>query len=312
LDFSQSVTATKPAPFFFTLTGNLLWERTLTFAGWEPGRTQRAVAETFQVGGKGINVSKMLRRLDVSNTALCFAGGATGQECTSWLRSRGFDHLAFASDTPTRIGIVVRGGANRETTFLGPDASPGAAAVRACAEFLEAREDGGVLAVCGSLPGWDSPDFDPLRAALARWSRRGSLIADTYGAPLAWLAGHPLDLVKINRVELEGLQAIPVSREFAGGLLGLRSKFPVRAWVVTDGPGVVRVLDEAGTLAEMTPPQVREASGTGSGDVLLACLLKARWRSGLPLAEAVANALPYAAANAADPGVADFPLPPVS
>jgi 3'-phosphoadenosine 5'-phosphosulfate (PAPS) 3'-phosphatase len=51
------------APHIFTLTGNLLAERTLTFDAWAPGRTQRATAESFQVGGKGINVAKMLARL---------------------------------------------------------------------------------------------------------------------------------------------------------------------------------------------------------------------------------------------------------
>ncbi len=53
---------TTPA-HFYTFTGNLLAERTLTFADWAPGRTQRAREESFQVGGKGINVAKMLRRL---------------------------------------------------------------------------------------------------------------------------------------------------------------------------------------------------------------------------------------------------------
>ena len=52
-----------PAPQILTLTGNLLAERTLDFETWAPGRTQRARAESFQVGGKGINVARMLRRL---------------------------------------------------------------------------------------------------------------------------------------------------------------------------------------------------------------------------------------------------------
>ena len=68
-----------PGPHIFTLTGNLLAERTLNFASWRAGKTQRATAESFQVGGKGINVSKMLNRLQAPNTALCFAGGAPGE-----------------------------------------------------------------------------------------------------------------------------------------------------------------------------------------------------------------------------------------
>jgi len=289
---------TTPA-HFYTFTGNLLAERTLTFADWAPGCTQRARAESFQVGGKGINVSRMLRRLGERSRALCFAGGPSGLECTERLRSEGLDFQAFAADSPTRVGTVVRGGSQPETTFLGPDASPGAAAVRACADFIDAQ-DGGLLAICGSVPGWDDASFDPLRAALERWLGRGPLVADTYGPPLRWLVGRPLALVKINRLEFDGL--FPQAErggDLAGRLASRARSGPPRAWVITDGPGPVQLVDEAGRADALTPPRVREVSATGSGDVLLACLLQARWGRGLALKEAVEFALPYAAAHAA-------------
>jgi sugar/nucleoside kinase (ribokinase family) len=53
---------------------------------------------------------------------------------------------------------------------------------------------------------------------------------------------------------------------------------------------------------------VREVSPTGSGDVLLAGLLHARFQLGRTWPEALAFALPLAAANAAHEGVAEFPL----
>jgi len=294
----------------FTLTGNLLWERTLTFADWAPGRTQRATGESVQVGGKGINVSKMLRRLKVDSTALCFTGGGTGAACAAWLEGQGFAFRAFPAARPTRAGLVVRGGAHPETAFLGPDAPPGAAAVRACAAFLEAQPDGGTLAICGSLPGWETADFDPLRSALEKWCRRGTLAADSYGAPLAWLASRPLALVKINRTEFDGLFPPGASGgDLPSQLRRARSGRPVRAWVVTDGPGPVCLVDENGETSVLTPPAVREVSATGSGDVLFACLLQAFVGARRPLREAVAWGLPYAAANAADPGIAEFPDP---
>ena len=294
----------------FTLTGNLLWERTFTFADWAPGRTQRATGETVQVGGKGINVSKMLTRLGVLNTALCFAGGGTGAACAAWLEARGVAFRSFAADRPTRAGLVIRGGAQPETVFLGPDAPPGPAAVRACAAFLEAQRDGSTLAICGSLPGWETGDSDPLRAALENWFRRGTVVADTYGPPLAWLADRPLALAKINRTEFDGLFPPAGSRgDLPARLQRARAGRPVRAWVVTDGPGPLCLADEKGEAATLTPPAVREISATGSGDVLLACLLQSFAGGVLPLREAVAQALPYAAANAAHPGIAEFRLP---
>jgi 1-phosphofructokinase len=290
---------TTPAPFY-TFTGNLLAERTLTFDDWAPGRTQRAREESFQVGGKGINVSRMLHRLGEASTALCFAGGPTGTECADHLRAEGMDFRAFGAQAPTRLGTVVRGGGQPETTFLGPDAPPGAPAVQACAEFLDAQP-AGILAVCGSIPGWEEAYFDPLRGALLRWLDRGQLVADTYGPPLAWLISNPLALVKVNRLEFDGLFAPAERRDEVAARLARRPPGGPRAWVVTDGPGPVRLLDEGGQAAELAPPRVREVSATGSGDVLLACLVQAYWRQGLGLRESVEFALPYASAHAAQP-----------
>jgi 1-phosphofructokinase len=293
-------------PHIFTLTGNLLAERTLECATWSPGRTQRATRESFQVGGKGINVSKMLKRLGVANTALCFTGGAPGAECEGWLRERGFVFRAFASATSTRCGTVVRdlSGANAETTFLGPDAAPDAAAVRACAEFLDAQPGGQILALCGSFPGWPTGDFDPLRAALVRWLDRGVLTVDTYGPPLGWLSQKPLALVKINASEFQSLQNARSTS--ASDKIDFAAAPAVRRWVVTDGPRPVVIRDTEGHTMAQTPPAIREISPTGSGDVLFACVLDALFCRGVSLEDAVAFALPHAAANAGHPGIAEF------
>ncbi len=298
------------SPPILTLTGNLLCERTQDFAAWAPGRTQRAQRESFQVGGKGINVSKMLHRLGAPTTALCFLGGATGAEAAAWLQAQPFRHHGFATRTASRAGLVVRGGGQPETTFLGPDAAPDAAAVAACAAHLDAQPAGTILAICGSLPGWATPAFEPLRAALVRWQQRGVLAADTYGPPLAWFAAQPLALVKINATELrtlfpdESTSAAPESLVRAAA-----RRWPAQRWIVTDGGGPVWFAETRGEPASLRPPAVTEVSATGSGDVLFACLLEALFRHGTPLATAVAQALPYAAANAAHAGIAEFPFP---
>ena len=288
-------------PPIYTVTGNLLAERTLTVPQWKPGKTHRATLETFQVGGKGINVSKMLTRLGVANTALCFTGGAPGAECEAWLRERGLAFQAFSTSVPTRAGTVVRdaSGAQAETTFLGPDVKPDAAALAAVARFLDHQPSGGVLVLCGSFPGWADETFSPVRDAIARWRQRGLVVVDTYGAPLIDLVQERVALLKINADELASL-----------GVADLARLPPhVERAVVTDGPRTVHLRDVDGTLTTFTPPPVKEISATGSGDVLLACVLEAWLRRGVSLRDAVAFAIPYAAANAAHPGIAEFPLP---
>jgi 1-phosphofructokinase len=295
-----------PPSSILTLTGNLLAERTLEFTDWAVGRTQRARGESFQVGGKGINVSKMLHRLGAPTTALYFAGGATGSECERWLGRQEFSSHAFPTVASTRVGIVVRGGSHPETTFFGPDVAPDAAAVRGCADYLDAQPSGQVLAICGSLPGWATPEFDPLRAALGRWLKRGHLAADTYGSPLAWLAQQPLDLIKVNASELRSLSPGPAPTSEL--LQRFAPTVPVRQWIITDGAAPVWFCEQAGNTASLPSPRVVEVSATGSGDVFLACVLEAHFRRRLSLSATVAFALPYAAANAAHPGIAEFPL----
>lgn len=297
-------------PVIHTLTGNLLCERTLDFRSWSIGRTQRATHEEFNTRGKGVNVSNMLARLGTPSTALIFAGGASGAEAEAWLQKRGLSFRSFRTIAPSRTGTVIWSDAQPETTFLGPDSPPDRAAVQACADWLNHRPQGEALALCGSFPGWDADDYTPLREAVQRWGQRGRLYADVYGPPLRSLVHQPLELVKINRQEFAQLVS-PEDSDFEIGsaLPRVTSAFAVKNWVISDGPGSVWILAEGKAAVQMTPPRIKEISPTGSGDVLFACVLHHLMVEDLPLAEAVRLALPYASANAAHKGVADFDLP---
>ena len=294
------------APHIFTLTGNLLAERTFEYVAWAPGKTQRAVSETFQVGGKGINVSKMLTRLGAANTALCFTGGAAGVECETWLEKHQFSYRSFTTERGTRVGTVIRGPNYPETTFLGPDISPSPDAIAECVAFLDAQPDGQILACCGSFPGWSGAEFDPLRNALDRWLGRGLLVVDTYGPPLAWLAQRGVALIKINATEARTLfgEVETLDRALASHV----ASRTVTRWVVSDGPEMLIFRDGLnGKVETMKPPSVQEISATGSGDVLFAVVIHSLFLSQTSLREALEKAVPLAAANAANPGIAEFP-----
>ncbi|MFT3866915.1 MAG: PfkB family carbohydrate kinase [Nibricoccus sp.] len=296
-------------PTLYTLTGNLLWERTLEFASWAPGKTQRARASSFQVGGKGINVARMLARLGAPTEALCFAGGSTGADCTAWLREKNIPHRVFANSEATRTGTVIRSPGQPETTFFSPDVAPDAQAWAACTAFIDQLPANSVLALCGSFPGWTTTSADSLRSALSRFAARATLVADTYGPPLDWAVSQPIALVKINREEFDALAPNSTATEpFDKRIATLSTSSAVRTWIVTDGEKPVWLVEKGAAPRSFTPPAIETISPTGSGDVLLACLLHGRHHRGLSPSDALAYALPYAAANAAHPGVADFNL----
>lgn len=297
-------------PVIHTLTGNLLCERTLDFRTWSIGRTQRATREEFNTRGKGVNVSNMLARLGTRSTALIFAGGAPGAEAEAWLQARGLTYHAFRTMAPSRTGTVIWSDEQPETTFLGPDVPPDHTAVQACADWLNQRPNDEVLALCGSFPGWESDHYASLREAIQNWVKRGRLYADVYGPPLRSLAQHPLELVKINRQEFAQLiSPEQPDIEISAALSHASEQFAAKNWVISDGPNTVWILVEGQPAVQLTPPRIKEISPTGSGDVLFACVLHHLLVPRHPLVEAVRLALPYAAANAAHKGVADFDLP---
>jgi fructose-1-phosphate kinase PfkB-like protein len=204
---------------------------------------------------------------------------------------------------------VIRGDDQSETTFLGPDAAPDPGAWKACAAYIEQLLAGNVLALCGSFPGWTSPDAEPLRSALSRWTARGTLVADTYGPPLAWALQQSLALVKINRDEFDALQpASSLAEPFAKRLASMLVSSRARAWIISDGDKPVWLAQQGSPPYSAIPPKITPVSPTGSGDVLLACLLHGCYQCGMTLTDALAYALPYAAANASHPGIADFDL----
>ncbi len=75
------------------------------------GGLNRADAESVRAGGKGINVSLMLKKLGVESTALGFTGGFTGEEIRRQVRDKGIKEEFI--DVPgqcSRINVKVMSG----------------------------------------------------------------------------------------------------------------------------------------------------------------------------------------------------------
>ena len=243
-------------------------------------------------------------------TALTFAGGSTGADCRAWLARQRFASELFATVAATRSGLVVRTDGQPETTFLGPDAAPDGAAWQAAAAFIDAQPTraGTTLAICGSSPGWAGAAATPWRDAIGRWlQRRHLLVVDSYGPPLADLVARAVTLIKINADELRVLLGGAATADTAANLALAQARWPHPVWATSDGPGPVWLAEPGQPLVRFTPPPVVEVSATGSGDVLLASLLHARLVRGMSWRESLAFALPYASANAAHAGIAEFP-----
>lgn len=292
----------------YTITANILAETTAGYPNLVAGTTHRAETDSFQVGGKGINVARMAERLQWEATAICFPGGHAGERCREWLEEKPFRLRTFAQKRETRGGWVVRAG-GVETTFLGADRPLEAEAWGAAMTFLgENLRSGDVLAICGSIPGWNEEIAERLRELLREIAGKVFVAVDTYGAPLMDLSKEPIDLVKVNRTEIAAILGESGTEDVESFLRKKCEAFPVKRWVISDGSGPVWGRGETGLVFQEMPPAIAVVSAVGSGDVMLAGILWGLVQRGLSLEGAVGLGISLGAANAESFNIADFDL----
>lgn len=73
----------------YTVTLNPSLDYTVSMDGFELGRTNRTTSEQMLPGGKGINVSIVLRNLGFESTALGFTAGFTGEQIAREVQNMG-------------------------------------------------------------------------------------------------------------------------------------------------------------------------------------------------------------------------------
>ena len=75
----------------YTRTYNPSIDYLVTVDGLETGKINRMRKDSYMYGGKGVNVSQVLKELGIENTALGFVAGFTGREIEDGLHRLGID-----------------------------------------------------------------------------------------------------------------------------------------------------------------------------------------------------------------------------
>lgn len=158
----------------YTVTFNPAIDYVVHTGEMKLGMTNRSEREEMYFGGKGINVSIVLRELGVDSKALGFTAGFTGEAIEKGLADMGIDtdFVRLASGN-SRINVKIKSEEETELNGQGPDIDDDA--VAALFEKLEALRDGDTLVLAGSIP--------------------SSLPSDIYERILAKLAGRDIRTV---------------------------------------------------------------------------------------------------------------------
>lgn len=135
----------------YTVTFNPAIDYVVHTEKMQLGSTNRSDREEMYFGGKGINVSIVLRELGIESKALGFTAGFTGEAIEKGLDDMGIDtDFVRLESGNSRINVKIKSAEETELNGQGPDIDE--KAVSALFEKLEAMNDGDTLILAGSIP----------------------------------------------------------------------------------------------------------------------------------------------------------------
>ncbi len=286
----------------YTLTLNPAVDRELTVPAMDFDSVLRATEARVDFGGKGFNVSRLLRGMEASSTAVGFLGGRAGGLLQDGLQSLGIgtDFVWVPGETRTNVSIVTQSHDHylkvNEKGPLVDDAKQ--QELLGKIDSLAKPEDWWVLA--GSLPPGVTDDFYA-RVVHVLNKHEAYAILDTSGESLRLGCAEKPYLVKPNAEEAHTLTGLPMDThsEIAAGAAVIR-RLGAENVVVSMGKAGALLHTSEGTWLTHTP-KIKEKNPIGAGDSMVGGLVWALTQ-GIALKEALGWGVASGAATASLPG----------
>lgn len=230
------------------------------------GSVNRMVSDDKFAGGKGINVSRVLQRLGVGNTATGFLGGFTGHFIEDSLKNEGIETAFVKVDQDTRINVKIKSQEETEINGQGPMISQ--EQLEALKAKLSQLTSDDTVVFAGSAPANLGNAVYKELIPLVRKSG-AQVVCDFEGQPLLdALANNPL-LVKPNNHELEAIFGVPLNslndvETYARRILEMGAQHVL---ISMAGDGALLVTEEATYFAKPIKGQVKNSVGAGDSMV---------------------------------------------
>ncbi len=265
----------KEDTMIYTLTLNPSLDYTAFCSSLAIGKINRSIRETMAAGGKGINVSKILKELGYDSTALGFVAGFTGDEIEKELKERGIrtDFVRLPSGF-SRVCVKLRpedGSGETDVNGAGPEIPK--KCVDALFERLSKMTENDFLILAGSVPNSLPRDFYAQILKITGKNRVPFAVDAEGDALLRALPCRPF-LIKPNEDELASI--FGKKPENDGEILAfardLQKKGAQNVLVSLGKRGALLVTSDGMTARRNAPP-VTAVDTVGAGDSMLAAFL---------------------------------------
>jgi 1-phosphofructokinase/tagatose 6-phosphate kinase len=257
-----------------TVTLNAAIDRTLTVPNFQLGHRHRASDSLALAGGKGINIARALKLLEVPVVATGLVGGGSGARILEELSAEAIlhDFVRIADNSRTSTAVVdPMAGSYTEINEWGPHVEPDELEV--LAEKIRYLSQGaGFVVFAGTLPRGISEDF---YAEMIRELNRAGVqtVLDSEGEPLRRGAEAEPFLVSPNQREAEALvgQELSEEQDFILALDEI-ADLGARNVLITQESGCYALLRQNRHKVRFhaATERVDPVSPVGTGDVLLA------------------------------------------
>jgi 1-phosphofructokinase len=236
------------------------------------GMTNRSVSEDCFFGGKGINVSTILKNLGIENTALGFTAGFTGDAIVESVQKKGIiaDFIKLKEGI-SRINVKLKSDEETEINAQGPKISK--EAFEELLQKLDKLTAGDVLILAGSIPSTLPSDVYEIILDRLKDKDVTFVVDATKDLLKNVLKYHPF-LIKPNNHELGEMfdTVLKTDDEIEAHAKKLQEMGAVNVLVSMSGMGAV-LLDENGDVHALPAPKGQLVNAVGAGDSMVAGFL---------------------------------------
>ena len=253
----------------YTVTFNPAIEYVVRMDQFILDTVNRTTAEEIYYGGKGINVSTVLKELGQDSVALGFIAGFTGNEIAQGLKKQGIQtDFICLKEGMSRINVKIK--AQQETEINGQGPHIDAQALEALFQKLDLLQKDDVLILAGSIP--SSMPEDSYEQIMKRMDGKGILtvVDATKNLLVNVLKYHPF-LVKPNNHELGEIfqTVLKTSDEIVEAAKKLQQMGARNVLISMAGDGAILVA-ENGEIHQIGVPKGTVQNSVGAGDSMVA------------------------------------------
>lgn len=253
----------------YTVTFNPAIDYVIHSGAIELGMTNRSEAEELYFGGKGINVSLVLKELGLTSKALGFVAGFTGKALEDGIQKMGIQtDFVKLKEGNTRINVKIKSAEETEINCQGPDINE--EAIAELFDKLDNLKDGDILVLAGSIPKTLPSDiYERILAFLAK--REVKVVVDATKDLLLNVLKFKPFLIKPNNFELGEMFGVELKteEEIIEYAKKLKERGAVNVLISMAGDGAILV-DENGKVHKCGVCKGKVKNSVGAGDSMVA------------------------------------------